>query len=115
MQVQMPVQQNLMPAVPCRPRCKVFIEDTLCCGNAEGLVTDNQYLTVDILCTESVVIPTGCLTIAPTLPNITVNPTFQPAGVSSTFHDFIVDFQNDGNFVPGPFSGAVTVTLEALR
>ncbi|KAK9842186.1 hypothetical protein WJX84_004206, partial [Apatococcus fuscideae] len=97
------------------PRCKIFVEDTLCCGRAEGLVTDQQYLTVDVLCTEAVVLPVGCLTVAPTLSNITVTPTFQPAGVSSTFHDYIVDFQNAGNFAPGPFSGAITLTLEALR
>ena len=90
----------------CRPQCKLFIEDMLCCE--AGALTNKQYASAYLQCTHPVNFYSQCLNVTgPT--NVTVFNSFSSSSVWAVNHHVQADF------AASDFTGNVTLDVEGPR
>ena len=96
----------MSPLYTCRPQCKLFLEDMLCCEDA-GIVNNRPWATVQMLCTHNVNMFAKCLAVDGPSNVTVVDPTNT---VWAQAHRYTVSYEDDASF-----TGAATVDVQAAR
>ena len=91
----------------CRPQCRLFVRDQLCCEN-EGSLTFMQTAEVNLLCTTPVALPLTCLGIGGPS-NVSAAGIFNGAGMEYNYR-FLVNWTEDSTY-----TGYVTVDVQSQR
>lgn len=94
------------PKLPvCRPTCRLFVENQLCC-QSEGLLTSATYANVRVLCNQPVTLTADCISVdGPS--NVTIVDVLN--GNPSYSHQYLVNFQG------ADYYGHVNINLERQR
>lgn len=89
----------------CRPQCRVFVEDMLCCESA-GAINNRQHLVMRLQCTHPVNYYPRCVNVSgPT--NVTAFNQFDTAAWSRS-HAVQVNFLQ-------PYVGNATIDIQGPR